>query len=163
MVWHMNSNPQPDGADLDADIESLARAVLENPNSAESFLRLGQRLRQIGMHAEAINAIEAAASLDFEGAWFELATVLEENRKIAEAMAIWRKRLQHLDGLKPDQDYVANASVKLPQQSHLNKELGRHAAAADLFARQGNAVYALAEFKAAVACWSMAYKVKSQS
>ncbi len=158
----MNSEPQPGAADLDADIESRALAVLENPNNAEAYLRLGQILRLKGMHAEAINAFEAAAALDFEGNWYELATVLEENRQISGAMAVWRKRLQFLDGLRPGQDYVANASVKLHQQAHLNKEIGRHAAAADLFAAQGNAVYALAEFKAAVACWLTANKVRVQ-
>jgi len=156
----MNSDLQPGDADLDADIESCARAVLENPNNAAAYLSLGQSLRLKGMHAEAINAFEAAVALDFEGSWYELATALEENRQISGAMAVWRRRLQYLDGLRPDQDYAANASVKLHQQAHLNKELGRHAAAADLFAAQGNEVYALAEFKAAVACWSMVNKVK---
>lgn len=156
----MNSGPQPTAADLDAAIESCARDVLENPANAAAYLRLAQSLRLKAMHAEAISAYEAAAALDFEGAWYELAEALEENRQITGAMAVWRKRLQYLDGLRPDQDYTANASVRLPQRSRLNKEIGKHAAAADLFAAQDRPAEALAEFKAAVACWSMANKVK---
>lgn len=159
----MNSEPQPTATDLDAAIESCARDVLENPKNAGAYLRLGQSLQLKGMHAEAISAFEAAASLDFEAAWYELATALEENRQISGAMAVWRKRLQYLDGLRPDQDYTANTSVRLPQRSRLNKEIGKHAAAADLFAAQNNPAQALAEFKAAVACWSMANRVKFQA
>jgi hypothetical protein len=45
---------------------------------------------------------------------------------------------------------------------HLNKELNRHAAAADIYAMQGKDDLALAEFKVAVASWSMANDVKGE-
>jgi tetratricopeptide (TPR) repeat protein len=158
----MNSDSLPSAADLDANIESCARDVLDNPNNAATFLRLGQCLCMKEMYADAINAFEAAAFIDYAGTWYEAATALEENGQISAAMAMWRKRLQYLLGLEPGKDYVSNVSMKLPQQTHLNNELGKHAAAADIFASQGKDSYALAEFKVAVSCWSRAKEVKGE-
>jgi tetratricopeptide (TPR) repeat protein len=158
----MIPDSQPSAADLEANIESCARDVLENPDNPAIYMRLGQCLCLAGMYAEAINAFEAAVSIDFAGTWFESATALEENGQTSAAMAIWRRRLQYLVGLKPGQGYVSNVSVKLPHQAHLDTELGRHAAAADIFASQGKDRDALVEFKAAVSCWGMAKYVKGE-
>jgi tetratricopeptide (TPR) repeat protein len=143
-------------------VELLAKRVLDDPQSADAYLQLGQALLAEGLIAEAVSALEAAAALDFSVAWFELASALEAKGDIAGAMGIWRKRLQILSGIDAHKAYASSTSIKLPQRMKLAREVGKHAAAADRHAAEQNVAAALAEYKAAVARWSMANRVPGE-
>ena len=141
------------------EVEACSQRVLEHPDDATAYLHLGQALRDCHRRSEAIKAFAAAATLDFDVGWYELAFALEEDGDASGAMRIWKGRLAFLDGMPAGLIYAGKSTVKLPQRVKQMLAVGEHAAEAERLLARGDITGALAEYKTAVARWSMAHRI----
>lgn len=144
-------------------LESIAQAIINNPHDPELYESFGRKLAISGKKKEALSALETAAALDFHKYWYPYEQELESQKQYESALAICLRWLQYLDGLKPGVGFIAHPSGTFTQNLNFVKSLEQHRAAAKRYEGANDIAKAIAEYKATIVCWELAYKVVAKA